>query len=350
MSIKDNINNYLINWMAKDGPESDIVLSSRVRLARNLENESYPNFANDDTRRSVSKKVHSAITRQNHLKLHYINMSDLPEIERELLVEKHLISPLHAKGNYEKGLFLNDKESVSIMLNEEDHIRIQVLAAGMQLNDVWEIANEIDDTLESQLDFAFSEKWGYLSTCPTNVGTGLRASIMIHLPALNLRKNINKMLRAVSQLGLAVRGLYGEGSESLANIYQISNQVTLGHSETDIIDNLGSVSKQIIEQEKQARKILLEENEVNLKDTVRRSLGTLKYAYRISSEEAMKLLSNVKLGIDLGIIEGVDNKILRELMILIRPAHIQKLNGKELESIDRDIKRSELIQARLEMK
>ncbi|MFW6030837.1 MAG: ATP--guanido phosphotransferase, partial [Halanaerobiales bacterium] len=220
--MKDKISSHLINWLSSEGPENDIVLSSRIRLARNLENEKYPKFANDKIREKINDKVKDAISKKNQIDLHFLKMSDLPDIERELLVEKHLISPLHAKGDLEKGLLLDDKETVSIMLNEEDHIRIQVLAGGMQIKEVWEKANEIDDILEEDLDFAFSERWGYLSTCPTNVGTGLRASVMIHLPALNLTQNINKMLGAVSQLGIAVRGLYGEGSESLANIYQIS--------------------------------------------------------------------------------------------------------------------------------
>ena len=348
MLSKEQMNSYLTHWISADGPERDIVLSSRIRLARNLENERHPNFANNEARRAISERVQETIAKQDKIKLKYLNITDLAEIEKEILVEKHLISPAHAKGDCEKGVFLDEKESVSIMLNEEDHIRIQVLAAGMQLNKLWEIANDFDDILEEKLDFSFSEKWGYLSTCPTNVGTGLRASVMIHLPALNLTKNINKMLGAVSQLGLAVRGLYGEGSESLANIYQISNQITLGHSEIDIIRNLKSVCSQIIEQEKKARKRLLEEDEIDLKDGVRRSYGALKYAYHISTDEAMKLLSNVKLGIDLGIIEDVDNKILSELMILIRPAHIQKIYGEKLESPERNIKRAELIQARLE--
>jgi len=349
MSLRNQINKNLTHWISGDGPENDIVLSSRVRLARNLENYPYPSLADDEERKSISDKVRDFILEENNMNLHFINMYDLPELERELLVEKHLISPIHAKPGREKGVFLNDNETISIMINEEDHIRIQVLNPGLQLINVWETADQLDDKLEGKLDFAFSEKWGYLSTCPTNVGTGLRASVMVHLPALNFTNNIGKMLGAVSQLGLAIRGLYGEGSESVGNIYQISNQLTLGHAETDIIDNLSSVTRQIIEQEKNARERLLEEQGVRVKDSIKRSLGTLKYAYQISSDEAMKLLSNVKLGIDMGIIDNVDNKVLSELLVLIRPAHIQKINGKELGAVERDIKRAELIQARLNM-
>ncbi|MFP4662373.1 MAG: protein arginine kinase [Halanaerobiales bacterium] len=349
MSLENQINKNLTKWISGEGPENDIVLSSRVRLARNLENHSYPNLADNQENRNIIEKIKEAISSDDNNKLHYMNMSDLPELERILLVEKHLISPAHAEVGRDKAVFLNDNETISIMINEEDHIRIQVLNPGLQLNKAWELANNLDDQLEEKLDFAFSEKWGYLSTCPTNVGTGLRASVMVHLPALNFTKNIGRMLGAVSQLGLAIRGLYGEGSESIGNIYQISNQLTLGHTENDILENLSSVTRQIIEQEKKAREILLKEKEIKIKDSIKRSLGTLKFAYRISCEEAMKLLSNVKLGIDMGIINDVDKKILSELIVLIRPAHIQKVNGQELDAVERDIKRAELIQARFSM-
>ena len=349
MSLKDIINNNLTYWVSADGPERDIVLSSRIRLARNIEKLNYPNRAKPEEKAAVTKRVIETLSRQEQVKLHYMDVNDLPVLERELMVEKHLISPIHAQEGSEKGIFLADQENICIMINEEDHIRIQVLMPGLQLGKAWEIAGELDDLLEEKLDYAFSEKWGYLSTCPTNTGSGLRASVMVHLPALNLTNNIAKMLGAVSQLGLAVRGLYGEGSESVGNIYQISNQLTLGHSEHDIIDNLKGVTKQIIDQEKQARQLLLQKMEFKVKDQFRRSLGLLKYAYQISSQESMKLLSNVKLGIDMGIIDDVDSGVLSELMVLIRPAHIQKIEGKELDETARDIKRAELIQARLNM-
>lgn len=349
MKLRDIINKNLTHWVSGEGPESEVVLSSRIRLARNLDNFPYPNRASKEEKKKITSKVVEAVDQQDEIKLYYINLAELPELERELLVEKHLISPIHAQEGVEKGVFLDDNERTSIMVNEEDHIRIQVLSPGFQLDQTWEMADKLDDLLESKLNYAFSEKWGYLSSCPTNVGTGLRASVMVHLPALNLTNNIGKMLGAVSKLGLAVRGIYGEGSEAAGNIYQISNQITLGHSETDIIENLKSVTTQIIEQEKKARDRLLQEKEVELRDTISRSYGTLKYAYRISSDEALKLLSNVKLGIDMGILKDVDKKVLSELMVLIRPAHVQKINGKELNSLERDIKRAELIQTRLNM-
>lgn len=349
MSLKDLINDNLIHWVSEEGPEKDIVLSSRIRLARNVENIAFPNRSSQEEKEKVTKSVVQTITKQNQIKLYYIDLADLPEVERDVLVEKHLISPAHAIEGVEKGVLLDEKETISVMTNEEDHIRIQILVPGFQLEKAWEVADSIDDLLEAELDFAFSERWGYLTACPTNVGTGLRASVMVHLPALNMTKNIGKMLGAVSQLGLAVRGLYGEGSESVGNIYQISNQITLGQSEDDIIDNLKGVTTQIIEQERQARMLLMQEQEVTVRDKIQRSLGTLKYAYYISSDEAMKLLSNVKLGIDMGIIKDVDSGVLSELMVLIRPAHLQKIDGQELVATERDIKRAELIKTRLNM-
>jgi protein arginine kinase len=349
MSLKDVISKNLTHWITGNGPENDIVLSSRIRLARNLDKILYPGRANKEEKALVSKSVIDAISQQNEIELHYIKLADLPEVDREVLVEKHIISPVHAQTGIEKGVLLNDNETISVMINEEDHIRIQVLIPGLQLEEAWEIANNLDDLFEAKLDYAFSEKWGYLSACPTNVGTGMRTSVMVHLPALNMTNNINRMLGAVSQLGLVVRGLYGEGSESSGNIYQISNQITLGHTENDIIDNLKSVTTQIVGQERQARKLLLQEREGDVRDRIKRSYGILKYAYRISSEEAMRLLSDVKLGIDMGIIENVDQKVLSELLVLIRPAHLQKINGKELTASERDIKRAELIQTRLIM-
>ena len=334
----------LSHWISGDGPDSEIVMSSRIRLARNLKDFVYPNIADTESRKKVSEAVKDALTSED-LCLHYIQMSDLPELERELLVEKHLVSPIHAENGTGKDVFIDDKESISIMVNEEDHIRLQVLKPGMQLNKAWEIASEIDDRLEQKLDFAFSERWGYLTACPTNVGTGLRASVMVHLPALNFTNNAAKLLSAVSRLGRARRGLYGEGSESIGNIYQISNQVTLGHTEMDIIENLNSVTSEIINQEKKAREGLM--NDIKVKDRIRRSYGVLRYAYQISSEEAMNLISHVRLGIDMGIINDVDPRVLGELMILIRPAHIQKIHGRELDIVERDIKRAELIQNRL---
>ena len=345
-NLPTNKDYTLSNWISEKGPNQDIVLSSRMRLARNLEKITYPNRAGKDELNKVIESVKETASNQDDFDLYFINIQDLPEVERQLLVEKNLTSPAHIEKKSANSLLLNNEENISIMINEEDHLRVQILLPGFQLDQCWEKADKIDDIFEKKLDFAFSEKYGYLSTCPTNLGTGLRASVMVHLPALNLTNNINKMLEAISQLGLVVRGIYGEGSESAGNIYQISNQITLGNSEGEIVDNLKSVTTQIIEQERNARQRLLKEQEVNVRDEIMRAYGILKYAYKISSEEALKLLSYVSLGIDMEIIDDVDSGMLNELMILIRPAHLQKNEGKALGTQKRDLKRAELIKER----
>lgn len=346
-----NKNTYeLSKWITGGGPESDIVISSRIRIARNIEKIPFPNQGEKDDLEKVINKVNNKINKDNKFALKYVDMDELSEVDKNVLVEKHLISPPHANSSHKRGVFLNENEDISIMVNEEDHLRIQILKPGLQLDQCWKNADEVDDFFEDEINFAFSKKWGYLSACPTNIGTGLRSSVMVHLPALNITNNIEKMLGAVSQLGLAVRGLYGEGSKSAGNIYQISNQITLGQTEKDIIDNLKSVTMQILEQEKQARKRLLNENEDFLLDKIKRSYGTLKYAHIISNEEALKLLSYLKLGIDLEIIDNIKVGLLSKLMVLIRPAHLQKIFEKEINSEHRDVKRAKLIQKYLDNK
>ena len=337
----------LSTWISDEGPEQDVVLSSRVRLARNIEGISYPNNARKEELETVTKCVQEAAKNINKDKLHYINMDNLPEIEKGLLVEKNMVSPEFAKKGSKNGILLNNSEKISVMINEEDHLRIQVFMPGLQLNKALDMADELDDDLESSLDYAYSKKWGYLSACPTNLGTGLRGSVMVHLPALNFTDSIAKMLEAVSKLGLVVRGIYGEGSKSIGNIYQISNQITMGSTEKDIINSLESVTQRIIEQERRARNNLMKNNEIKLKDKIKRSFGILKYAHTISSNEAMRLLSNVKLGIDMGIIDIVNTRLMSKLIILIRPCHLQKNVDNELSAEERDIIRAELIQSKL---
>lgn len=339
-----NRNSYnLSKWITGGGPESDIVISSRIRIARNIEKIPFPHQGDNDDLERVITKVNDMVDKNNKFALDYININNISDIDKNVLVEKHLISPPHANSEHKRGVFLNENEDISIMVNEEDHLRIQILKPGLQLEECWKSADEVDDFFEDEISFAFSKKWGYLSACPTNMGTGLRSSIMVHLPALNITNNIEKMLGAVSQLGLAVRGLYGEGSKSAGNIYQISNQITLGQNEKDIIDNLTSVTIQILEQEKQARKRLMNENKDFLLDKINRAYGTLKYAHIISNEEALKLLSYLKLGIDLGIIDSIKTGLLSKLMVLIRPAHLQKIFEEEIDSEHRDVNRAKLI-------
>jgi len=244
-------------------------------------------------------------------------------------------------------VILSENESISIMVNEEDHIRIQCLFPGFQLQEAWQLASRIDDIFETHLDYAFDEKYGYLTSCPTNVGTGIRASVMMHLPALVLTQQINRILSAITQVGLAVRGIYGEGSEATGNLFQISNQITLGQSEDEIIDNLYGVAKQIIEHEKAARQKLLQESRIRIVDRVMRSYGILSNAAILDSKEAAQRLSDVRLGIDLGLISDVSGNVMNELMVMMQPGFLQQYSGEKLSADERDIRRAELIRERL---
>ena len=352
MSLKDTINNALSAWMKGTGPDADIVISSRIRLARNLEAVPFPHLMGEADGNKVLAGVRLAVEKplnRKKGKLEFTMMNQLSPNERQILVEKHLVSPQHAQPGDFKAVVLSEDETVSIMVNEEDHLRIQCLLPGLQLQEAWKAAGRVDDLLEKTLDIAFCERRGYLTACPTNVGTGLRASVMMHLPALVMVNQLNRLITAITQVGLTVRGLYGEGSEAAGNLFQISNQITLGRGEEEIIGNLEAVTKQIINQERAARELLLKDSREALEDKVNRSYGVLRFARIMDSQEAINLLSAVRLGIDLGIIKGVDGKVLNELMVLTRPAYLQKLSGTELSPGERDVRRAALIRERLAM-
>ncbi|TDX49318.1 protein arginine kinase [Orenia marismortui] len=337
---------FMSRWMNKIGPESDVVISSRIRLARNLDNICFTNQANNNDLEEILNIINNLLLENNKFNLRLLLLDDFSKTRKKMLVERHLISPDLAKDGRHKAVALSDDETISLMINEEDHLRLQVLYPGLQLQESWDLSDQIDDYLENCIDIAFDEKYGYLTSCPTNVGTGLRASVMIHLPALTMINRVQNIMTAISQLGLAVRGLYGEGTDTVGNLYQISNQVTLGRSEEDIIQNLLEVTHQIIDKERNARSILLKEKELFLKDQIYRAYGTLKYAYKISIQEAMKLISNVRLGIDLGIIKNVDPIILNQLMVIIRPSTLETIKNKDMTLEERDIYRAELIRER----
>ena len=258
-------------------------------------------------------------------------------IQRQALVEKHLISPQLTNPERLGSVLLSDDESISVMVNEEDHIRIQVLYPGFQLLEAYRQADKVDNILEKDLPYAFDEQFGYATTCPTNTGTGLRASVMMHLPALTITKRINRIIPAISQVGMVVRGMYGEGTEALGNIYQVSNQITLGKSETDILSELQSIAEQIIMEERSARHTLLENSPMSLEDRLYRSYGTLTFSRLLTMEEAAKCLSDVRLGIDLDLIQDVDVSILNELMVFMQPAFLQQYAGDELKPRQRDV-------------
>lgn len=336
-------------WMDAAGPDGEIVLSSRVRLARNIQDLPFPYLASDGQTETVNIQVQEASTTwaDEMGDISFLRINHIPALQRQVLVEKHLISPLLIKEPHNSTVLLRDDEAISIMINEEDHIRIQCLLPGLQLEKALDEANRYDDLLEQKIAYAYDEQWGFLTACPTNVGTGLRASVMVHLPALVLTKQMNRVLSAIAQVGLAVRGLYGEGSEIVGNLVQISNQITLGQSEEEIVRNLYGVTRQIVEQELQARQILLNEGRDRISDRVNRAFGVLSHARLMSTQEAMQLLSDVRLGMDLGLITEVHGNILKELMVLLRPACLQMEAGRELDSIDRDRERASLIRKRL---
>ncbi|MBB5175015.1 protein arginine kinase [Texcoconibacillus texcoconensis] len=353
MSLQRFIHEAISPWMKNEGPDSDIVLSSRIRLARNLEEHTFPVVtSNEDAEKllnDVKKQINPTTSHRRFGDLSCLEMKSMDKNEKQVLVEKHLISPALAEKSPYGASILSEDESLSIMVNEEDHLRIQCLLSGFRLDEGLELANEIDDWLEERFTYAFDEQHGYMTSCPTNVGTGLRASVMMHLPALVVTQQMNRILPAIHQLGLAVRGIYGEGSEALGHLFQVSNQMTLGKSEEDIIGDLSSVVKQLVQQERAARESLLESSNNHIEDRVFRSYGTLAYSRRMESKEASQRLSDVRLGIDLGMIKNVSASILNELMVLTQPAFLQQYAGEALSPDERDQRRAALIRERLQL-
>lgn len=339
----------MISWLKGEGKDKDIVLSSRVRLARNIENIRFPHLMTVPEANQVKKTVSDSIINNSISNSRYkmYEIDKLSPLERSIFVEKHLISPNLLEKPELSAFLLRDDEKVSIMINEEDHIRIQVLLPGLNIEEGWEIGSRIDDLLESNAKYAFDERFGYLTCCPTNVGTGLRASVMVHLPCLVLTGFINQILQAVSQIGLTVRGLYGEGSSAIGNLFQISNQTTLGESEEEIIQKLKSIVFQIIAKERAAMESLLNNKRVEIEDKVYRSLGILQNARIISSKESMELLSNVRMGINMNIIKNINLDTVNNLMIETQPANIQNQAEHELTVLERDVKRSEIIREKI---
>ncbi len=339
----------LSRWMEGGGPQSETVISSRVRAARNIKDYPFSCLASEEQSKAVLDKINTGTRGKEEFEgFRYLTMQDISELEKQCLVEKHLISPFLARESHSGALFLRQDEAVSIMINEEDHLRIQCILPGLRLEEAWKEAGCYDDILEGELEYVFDERYGYLTACPTNVGTGLRASVMLHLPALITTGQINRFLGALSQVGLTVRGLYGEGTEIVGNLVQVSNQVTLGHSEEEIISNLGSVVGQVIEQEQQARQAILDKKRDELTDKAWRALGLLKYSQLMSSQEAIVLLSDLRLGYDLGLIKEVNHKLLNELLVLIRSGCLQLLAGRTLDSQERSLERPVQIKQTLE--
>ena len=346
----DDLLEHTSEWLKDTGPNSDIVISSRIRLARNIDKVSFPHWANKARGEETLNMIMAALSASDYLnKATVFKLAELDSVDKQFLVERHLMSMEHAQRTNHKAVAIDDDEIVSIMINEEDHIRMQVMQSGFNLFEAWNIINKLDDSIAGKLNFAFLPDWGYLTACPTNTGTGMRGSVMLHLPALVMTRSIERVLAAIAKLSFTTRGLYGEGTQAMGNFFQISNQVSLGHSEEEIIENINNLIRQIVEQEAQARQMMVQKNKPLVEDRVSRSLGVLKNARIISSQETIELLSMVRLGCDLGIIKDIDRRRINELFITTQPAHLQKIQGKKLSSPERDLTRAELIRSKLNL-
>lgn len=344
-----NLNDLTLNpgeWMRGDGPESEIVICSRIRLARNLADFPFGGRASRGEKVEIEQQFRRSID-QLGLDLDYIDVQSLSPLDRQFLVERQLISRELAGGEGPRGVATSSREDIAIMVNEEDHLRITLMRSGLSLHEVWERINELDDQIESRLTYAFGQQLGYLTACPTNVGTGIRVGVMLHLPALVQTKSIDKVFRALQKINLAVRGLYGEGTQAFGDFYQISNQQTLGKSEVELIKHLADVVPQIIDYERKARRLLVDEQRQLLHDKVSRAFGVLKTAHTISSDETMHLLSHVRMGINLGLIDSVEIPTVNELFIQTQPAHLQKIQGESLEVDERNVARAAFLRKRL---
>ena len=330
-----------MNWYLQSGKDSDVVVSTRIRFARNIQDYRF-NMKRKEEIENLLKKIKEEVPEIGY-ELKYFRLKDMDNATQVSLVEKNLISPEFALKKQETGaILINNEENICIMINEEDHIRLQVFNCGLDLDGTYNLAKEIDQKIENIFNIAKSKKYGYLTSCPTNVGTGIRASVMVHLPGLTKTGNIRKILESINNFGMNIRGVYGEKSEVSGDMYQISNKVTLGLSEEKIVKNLKAITEKIVEQERLARKYL-GKNKIELEDKVYRSYGILANSRKISYEEARKLLSDVKLGTDLGIITELTDSKIAKLYLYTKPANLEKYLGEELDKYDRDIKRAEVI-------
>ncbi len=332
----------------RKGPHDRIVMSSRVRLARNIKDASFPGWAKKPERVRILELLMPAVESLPDMADSFAEaMDNLSALDKQILVERHLISREHAAKSAGSGLVLNRDETFCVMINEEDHLRMQALRPGLQLRQAWTAIDRLDSGLERKLSYAFSNDWGYLTACPTNLGTGIRVSAMLHLPGLVLGEQINPIIQSVNKLGLAVRGLYGEGTEALGNVFQVSNQMTLGEAEIVIVERLEKVLSQIIEHEENARESLLEKKPKVVFNHIGRAYGILANAHSISSKETMNLLSLMRLGVDLDLFPTVDRSLVDELFVLTQPAHLQKQHSEKLSAEERDLLRADMLRERL---
>ena len=328
-------------WYTECGNECDVVLSSRIRFARNIKGIPFPAKASKEQQKQVIDICKNAV-KDSEIKLNYIDMNSMKDYEKQAIAECHIISPQMMDNSVERGVLLSDDNSISVLVNEEDHLRIQCMAAGFNLEQCYRAANRIDDIIEQHTDYAFDGKFGYLTCCPTNLGTGMRASVMVHLPGLTLSGNINRIIDSLSQLGMTVRGIFGEGSKATGNIYQISNQTTLGDSEDNILERFEQVITEVIDKEKELRRKIYDSDKYGVQDKLMRSFGTLTNAVVISSSEAMDRLSDVRFAVELGIITDIDYKKLNEALYAVLPANIIK-NYNTATPQERDLKRADVV-------
>jgi protein arginine kinase len=331
-------------WLDGTGGHADEVVSSRVRLARNLRGLPFTHHAKADELERSMTQVKDALEAAPALAgATLVVMEDLDDLDRQFLVERHLISQEHAERSPARALVVSAAETTSAMINEEDHLRLQAIQSGFRAMDAWMLLERIDEEMDARLDYAFSCEWGYLTACPTNTGTGLRASMLVHLPALVLTGQIGKVLHGISQMGLAVRGFYGEGSDVMGNLFQVSNRTALGVSEIDIIQSLERVVRQVLDYEAQARQILLRDARSQIEDKVWRAYGILKYCRKVTSHEVMSLSSAVRLGKSMGLVERISAAGLNNMLMVCQPAHLQKRFGREMDPTERDIVRADLV-------
>lgn len=349
MSLND-IANRCGEWLRGSGPESDIVMSSRIRLARNLADYPFIRRCNDIDKANLESTVRERILDNPELaELEFINVAELDLLDRQLLVERQLISRELANSDGARSVAIDKAERLSLMVNEEDHLRLQVIKSGLDLEGAWEHIDHVDDEIENRLTYAFHPELGYLTACPTNVGTGMRVSVLVHLPALVITKQIEKVFRSAQKINLVVRGLYGEGTQAMGDFYQVSNQITLGKSEAELISLVGEVIRVVIEYERKARDFLINEKQNDLFDKVSRAYGLLQNAQQISSEETMHLLSRVRMGINLGLIGDLEIPDVNQLFIRTQPAHLQKIHQTELDTDQRNIERANYLHDQLKL-
>lgn len=349
MEMRGSIFDQEGGWLDTKGPHSGIAISTRVRLARNLADHRFPTHPDKSDNAGVLREVKDTIeSLPDGDKYMWCELDEqIPQVDRRLLMERHLISREFADGAGPRAVAFNPERSLAIMVNEEDHLRMQCLLSGLSVHEAFDQVDLLDDQLSQRLDFAYSDVYGYLTSCPTNVGTGLRVSVMLHLPALVMTRHIERVFRAVYEMRMAVRGFYGEGTEAFGELYQISNQITCGRTEQEIIDDMEAVIGAIIKYEEKARNELATAERNQLDDRVWRSWGALNNARLMSSEEAMRHLSSLRLGIVMGVFNRLDLNEIQRLFLYSQPAHLQRMEGRELESGDRDVARADFLRKRL---